>query len=582
MALPPSTKGPEMSSVPPPTTSPVVLKHKEGETISANAKVLGGLAVVLLILLAIAIVSYRSGSTLVTFGSVVAVAFVAVASWLVQRDASARIRTRLALEHSESVLRDFLDNASDMIQMISPEGKILYVNRAWRQKLGYSEEEIARLNLVDILHADCRDHCVAIFQRVLAGEALREVPATFVARDGRSISVEGNVNCRFEDGKPVQTRAIFRDVTERLRHERELRQTHEKLTRSMADLEQRNLDITRLSEMGELLQSCQAPAEAYQLVAQTLPKLFPMTVGAMYAISSSGNVVESVTVWGGAMPGETVFGLEECWALRRGRMHAVAQVEYGQRCAHVTASNVSGYLCIPLMAQGEALGILHLRTVNQESPVHRNPSLLFTDSGKRLATALAEQIALALANLRLRETLREQSIRDPLTGLFNRRYLEESLEREIRRATRSQRPLSVLMIDLDHFKRFNDTFGHDAGDFLLRELGQLLQANVRGSDIACRYGGEEFSLIMPDATPATAEERAEHIRKSVKSLEAKHAGQVLGAVTLSVGVAAFPEHGDTPFLLIRAADQALYRAKAAGRDRVMLAETVTDATPPST
>ena len=518
---------------------------------------------------------------LVSLGSLVAV-LMCVAFWFGRRVRTGREPTKQILRQNESPLHDFLEGTNDLIQMVSPEGKFLYVNRAWREKLGYSEEESARLNLGEILHPDCRDHCLAMFQRVLGGEALREVPAIFVAKDGRSIAVEGNVSCRFEDGKPVQTRAIFRDVTERQRIERELRQAHEKLTRSHAELEQRNLDISRLSEMGELMQSCQAAAEAYQVVAQTLPKIFPMTVGAIYAIGASGNVVESVTVWGGAMPGETVFGLEDCWALRRGRMHAVAQIEYGQRCAHVTASSISGYLCIPLVAQGEALGILHLRTVNQESAAHRNPSLLFTDSGKRLATALAEQIALALANLRLRETLREQSIRDPLTGLFNRRYLEESLEREIRRATRSQRSLSVLMIDLDHFKRFNDTFGHDAGDALLRELGQLLQSNVRGSDIACRYGGEEFSLIMPDATLSTAQERAEHIRKSAKSLDLKHAGQALGAVTLSVGVAAFPEHGDTPFLLTRAADQALYRAKAAGRDRVMLAETVADATPPST
>lgn len=543
-------------------------------------KALGGLAIAPAIHLTGGFV-ISDGSMGLVLASLALATAIVLAIWLVRRDAHGRVQTRRALEQSEAVLRDFLDNANDMIQMISPDGKFLYVNRAWREKLRYSEEESARLNLMEILHPDCRDHCMAMFQRVLGGESLRDVPAIFVAKDGRSITVEGNVNCRFEDGKPVQTRAIFRDVTERQRIERELRQAHEKLTRSHAELEQRNLDISRLSEMGELMQSCQAAAEAYQVVAQTLPKIFPMTVGAIYAIGPSGNVAESMTVWGGAMPGETVFGLEDCWALRRGRMHAVAQIEYGQRCAHVTASAISGYLCIPLVAQGEALGVLHLRTVNQESASHRNPSLLFTDSGKRLATALAEQIALALANLRLRETLREQSIRDPLTGLFNRRYLEESLEREIRRATRSQRSLSVLMIDLDHFKRFNDTFGHDAGDVLLRELGQLLQSNVRGSDIACRYGGEEFSLIMPDATLSTAQERAELIRKSAKSFNLKHAGQALGAVTLSVGVAAFPENGDTPFLLTRAADQALYRAKAAGRDRVMLAESITDATPPS-
>jgi diguanylate cyclase (GGDEF)-like protein len=289
-------------------------------------------------------------------------------------------------------------------------------------------------------------------------------------------------------------------------------------------------------------------------------------------VNASRNVAESMAAWGGALPGESVFAPDDCWALRRSRLHAAPNLEFGQRCPHVAAPDVSGYLCVPLLAQGEALGILHLRTLRQDPTGQKNPSLLFTDSGRRLATAVAEQIGLALANLRLRETLRQQSIRDALTGLFNRRFLEESLDREIRRAARGNRPLSVLMMDLDHFKRFNDTFGHDAGDLLLRELGALLQQNVRGSDVACRFGGEEFALILPDASPATAQERGEVLRRAAKHLDLKHAGQSLGTVTLSVGVAAFPEHADTPASLIRAADQALYRAKAAGRDRVMLAE----------
>ena len=184
-----------------------------------------------------------SGSMGLVLASLALAAVVALAIWLVRRDADGRIRTRRALEQSEAVLRDFLDNANDLIQMISPEGKILYANRAWREKLGYSDEETARLSLVDVLHPDSRDHCMAMFQRVLGGETVREVPAIFVAKDGRSITVEGNVNCRFEDGKPVQTRAIFRDVTERQRHERELRQTHEKLTRSHAELDAPSADV---------------------------------------------------------------------------------------------------------------------------------------------------------------------------------------------------------------------------------------------------------------------------------------------------------------------------------------------------
>jgi diguanylate cyclase (GGDEF)-like protein len=379
-------------------------------------------------------------------------------------------------------------------------------------------------------------------------------------------------------GKIYAICGISTDISDRKRAERELRNAHAQLTRSMAELQQRTQDITRLGEMGELLQSCQSQTEAYQVVARFLPQLFPLTVGALYTINSSRNLVESVTAWGGAVTGENVFAPEDCWALRRARMHAVAKIDYGQRCDHVPVDDVSGYLCIPLLAQGEALGILHLRTT-ADGAAAKNASLLFTDSGRRLANAVGEQIALAIANLRLRETLRQQSIRDGLTGLFNRRYLEESLEREIRRAARSQRPLAVLMIDLDHFKRFNDTFGHDAGDALLRELGSLLQSQVRGSDIACRYGGEEFAVILPDAPLAAAQDRADVIRKSAKHIDLKHHGQALGAITLSIGVSVFPDHGDAPFSLLRAADQALYRAKAAGRDRVVLAETPAPTTP---
>ena len=181
---------------------------------------------------------------------------------------------------------------------------------------------------------------------------------------------------------------------------------------------------------------------------------------------------------------------------------------------------------------------------------------------------MAEHVALALSNLKLHETLRSQSIRDPLTGLFNRRFMEESLVREVLRAARNQGPLGVIMIDLDGFKSFNDTFGHDAGDTLLREFGFLLRNNIRAEDIACRYGGEEFTLILPEATLEATLERAEQIREEIKRLKVLHRDQDLGQVTVSLGVAVFPNHGTTGEALLRAADTALYRAKIDGRDRV--------------
>lgn len=243
-------------------------------------------------------------------------------------------------------------------------------------------------------------------------------------------------------------------------------------------------------------------------------------------------------------------------------MHHCVSGDAHIRCVHVRKDFYGSYLCVPMMAQGEALGILHLS--------FSEPNKDFTKHQQRLASTVAERVGLALANLRLREALRSQSVRDPLTGLFNRRYMEESLEREMRRAARNRKPVGAIMIDLDHFKRFNDTFGHEAGDMLLREFGNLARARTRMEDIACRYGGEEFIIIMPDASLENTYARAEQLREAIKHLEFRSGGQPIGMVTASMGIAAFPDHAGTVEALVRAADTALYQAKRSGRDRVLV------------
>src|SRR5690606_13720823 len=171
--------------------------------------------------------------------------------------------------------------------------------------------------------------------------------------------------------------------------------------------------------------------------------------------------------------------------------------------------------------------------------------------------------------LSLRERLRLQSIRDPLTGLFNRRYLEESAAREIARCERRDCPLSLMMLDIDHFKAFNDVHGHAGGDALLARFGKLLAEHSRGEDIACRYGDEEFTLILPEAPAEAAMQRAGAIRSAVEAMRVQHMGRELPQVTVSIGVATFPANGNTPEALMRAADEALYRAKHEGRNRVV-------------
>jgi diguanylate cyclase (GGDEF)-like protein len=277
-----------------------------------------------------------------------------------------------------------------------------------------------------------------------------------------------------------------------------------------------------------------------------------------------------MATWGATPPSQRVFGPDECWGFRRGRPHLVEERDSPLRCAHLTAEDGPFSMCVPMMAQGDNLGILQFDfKLAEEHEAGEEPGLQSTRS--RLVVALAEHIGLALANLRLREALRNQSIIDPLTGLYNRRYLEQTLERECRRSVRAGRPLSVIMLDVDHFKRFNDVWGHDGGDAVLKELAALLLRSFRGEDMACRFGGEEFVLVIADTAPDVALERAEQLRRQVSELSLKHRGQPMGAITISLGLAALPEHGTMPEVLLAAADSALYEAKRAGRDRVIRA-----------
>jgi diguanylate cyclase (GGDEF)-like protein len=219
-----------------------------------------------------------------------------------------------------------------------------------------------------------------------------------------------------------------------------------------------------------------------------------------------------------------------------------------------------------MMAQGEALGILHLRRAPLRPDHPTLPRESLTESKQRLATTVAEHVALALANLKLRETLRNQSSRDPLTGLFNRRYLEETLERELHRAARKERPLSVILIDLDNLNAFNETLGHEAGDTLLRDLGDFLQTHVREEDLACRYSGEEFTLVLPETALEVARQRADKLREAFTAIAHEFRGQTLKDISLSIGLAAFPEHGATVEAVLRAAGEDLQRLKAETRE----------------
>jgi diguanylate cyclase (GGDEF)-like protein/PAS domain S-box-containing protein len=362
----------------------------------------------------------------------------------------------------------------------------------------------------------------------------------------------------------------FRDITVRKRAVEESRQANEKLASALDKLKERSHQSGVLNEMREYLQACSTMQETGPVILRSMKKLFPNSEGALFLLSASKTDLESAVRWGDFPEDidDNVFSPDACWGLRRGSVYVVDDIESGLICPHLKHPPSTAYACLPLMAKGDVLGLLHIRG---RSAGKAEDSLRLISGLKDLATSLSELLSLSISNIKLRETLSNQSIKDSLTGLFNRRYMEEIFQREIYRAARKQESIGIVMIDIDHFKSFNDAHGHLTGDMALVEIANVFRAGLRKSDIACRYGGEEFTLILPECPLDEAGKMAARLAEETKNLRIQSGGLVFGPITLSMGVAAFPQHGANPADLLRAADAALYRAKQEGRDRIILA-----------
>jgi diguanylate cyclase (GGDEF)-like protein len=335
---------------------------------------------------------------------------------------------------------------------------------------------------------------------------------------------------------------------------------------SLARLEGREQETRRVNELADALHACTSLEEAHGVIQHSVEQLF--VGGALNVLDGSRNRLETVLRWGTYSAPEQPFEPVDCWALRRGRVHTSHDAR--RVCAHLTEEGSAPVMCIPMVAHGDTIGVLAV-CFNDESEL---ADVSQREGNEHLGLSVAEHIAMFIANFRLRETLRLQSIRDPLTNLFNRRYMEETFARELSRASRDKDRLSIVQIDLDNFKTYNDTYGHDYGDALLRAFAGLLTSLFRDEDIPCRYGGEEFTLILPKLALDEAEVRAEQLRTCMSDMRVPLDHQSLMVPpppTLSIGIAEYPMHGETLKILFRAADKALYAAKAGGRDRVVKA-----------
>lgn len=359
------------------------------------------------------------------------------------------------------------------------------------------------------------------------------------------------------------------DITERKRSETALLEANVRLERGLADVEQLNRQVSLLGELTGFLQACPSATEAFACIGDFGPRLFPDSAGALFLAEETGDTWVEHGHWGGTAseqptPANSFLG-SECWALRRSRTYRVDIPSGALCCPHVPDSDGPHrpYACLPLTAQGKTFGLLYIEHQQILSGVE-------ADRRHGLAVAMAEQIALSIANVQLREALLQQSIRDPLTGLYNRRFLQETLFREIAHSKRNHSTFAVLMIDVDHFKKFNDTFGHHAGDLVLQNVARTIEAQFRRSDVACRFGGEEFTVLLPGTDLELAQRLANGVLEGIRELVLSHDNKPLDRITASLGVAIFPGHGGSPEALLEAADAALYQAKEAGRNRVVV------------
>ena len=349
----------------------------------------------------------------------------------------------------------------------------------------------------------------------------------------------------------------------------DMAQAAEVFRSNLIDRQRLNHEAGLLASLDEWLQSANSLDELYDMVGSFLAKLLPGCSGTLYIYANSRDVLESAKGWNGAVVPATIHA-DDCWGLRRGRTYTFGTNPLDFPCAHVGAAAPEPYCCVPILAHGETIGLLYLKFRAAETLTVAKPEEAEIVAQRRLGIICTEHISLAIANVKLRDQLRDQSIRDALTGLFNRRYLMETCRREFIRAARSGQSVGLLSIDIDHFKQFNDNHGHDAGDAVLRAVGGCLAATFRSDDVACRFGGEEFVAILPGADLDAAARRAEHLRGTIEALRLRHLDQSLPRITVSIGVSVFPGFGDTPEAVLKTADDALYRAKKMGRNRVEL------------
>ncbi|QDG78623.1 diguanylate cyclase [Labrenzia sp. PHM005] len=457
------------------------------------------------------------------------------------------------------------EHCSDSIVFTDPQGKVLWVNEPFRSMTGYSLSEILGKKPGSLLQGpDTDPNTVSEISQALRSQVAIDCEILNYTKNGESYWIDLTITpVRNHDGVLTHFMSIERDITEK-------KKLAEETKKSLQSEQEQRRERKILSQMSEWLFAARSQQELEKIVAKSMDKMFPGTNGAFYIYSNSRDVLEQVGQWGN-LSSPTHIHADDCWSLRRGRSYAYGTSDISFACEHVHESK-HAYFCLPIVAHGDTIGMMHIAFPEYNIGATDNRTLRDALANKwDLSLICAEQISLATANVKLQDELHQRSVKDPLTGLWNRRWFNETASREIKRFEENGTPLTLMIIDIDHFKKFNDTFGHDAGDIVLKSFGVALQEVFENNRFACRLGGEEFCILCVGDGMDQANEQLAVLRETIAGKHIRYDGHQLPTITFSTGIAEYrPEDGDLKSFVCRS-DEALYAAKKAGRNCDMIA-----------
>ena len=484
-------------------------------------------------------------------------------------------------QNSILIVDDFRDNLRLLSGLLTEAGYVVRPVANGKLAMSSAQATPPDLILLDIMMPGMSGYDVC--QSLKADEKLRDIPVIFIsALDGVFDKVKafaaGGIDYITKPFQPAEVLARVNTHITLKNLQNTLLENNRRLTEEVAErkrieeaMRQRNWELSLIAQMNARLQACNEEPETYEVLKNICSQLFPSDSGCLFLIVNEPATLVTAVNWGQSPPDVRILD-DAYWENPQGQIHTIDQPSGHSLNFYLQSSEErqEGFPYILRNISGQALGVLFLYS-SQNSQGGTSEEVIQAQEAKQLiATRVVEQYSLFLANFRLRDALKREAIRDPLTNLYNRRYMEEALNREVQRAERRKTSVGIIMLDVDHFKKFNDTHGHEAGDVVLEHLGELLQKNIRGGDIACRYGGEEFLLILPDTTLEIAAMRANELLNRSRQLQIAHQQEKF-SVRISLGVSALPDHGHTIHKIVTAADTALYKAKHNGRNQVAIA-----------